>query len=148
QGQNVRVSRFESGPLVNAWHVRYDNDDTISQPATVTALCLRKKLNVKGGPRRAKARSKVQQVTKQVTLPPQATNNGVAEVDVACPSKTSVVGGGGLFAPGASLPATNIELLASGPRSNAWHVRFNSGEATPQAVTATALCLRKKLSVK
>jgi hypothetical protein len=144
---NLRVGLFESGPSGNAWHVRYDNDDSISQPATVTALCLQRKLNVKGGPRRAKARSKVQEVTQPVTLPPQAVNNGVAEADVACPGGTSVVGGGGLFTPGASLPDTNIELFESGPRGNAWHVRFNSGEATSQAVTVTAICLRKTLPV-
>jgi hypothetical protein len=144
---NLRVGLFESGPSGNAWHVRYDNDDTISQPATVTALCLSKKLNVKGGPRRAKALSKVKTVTKQLVLPPQSTDNGVAQIDVACPGGTKVTGGGAEFAPNTPL-STNIELFESGPRGNGWHARLNSGEATSQAVAVTALCLRKSLNVK
>lgn len=143
----LRVTLFESGPQGNAWHVRYDNDGTIAQPATVTAICLKSKLKVKGGDRAAKARSKVQQVSQQVQLPPQAIDNGVAQFDISCPGDTKVVGGGGLFPAGSPL-TTNIELFESGPRGNGWHVRFNAAGAVFQAASIHALCLRKNLKVK
>jgi hypothetical protein len=145
---NLRVTLFESGPRGNAWHVRYDNDDVISQPATITAVCLKNKLKVKGGEGKALARSRVQQVTQQVQLPPQAINSGVAEFNVGCPGKTTVVDGGGLFSPGAPLATTAIELFESGPQGNGWHVRFNNDAAVNQTASIAALCLRKKLTVK
>jgi hypothetical protein len=94
-----------------------------------------------------KARAKVQQVSQTVTLPPNTTNAGLAQFDVACPGGTKLVGGGARFLPGAPLD-TNIELFESGPIGNSWHVRFNNDSAIAQSALVSASCLRSNLKVK
>jgi hypothetical protein len=139
----VAANMFESGAVGNSWHVRYDNDEPISQPATITALCIQNKLKVKGGGK-ATARPKIQSVSQALTLPPDE----VGEATVACPAKTTVVSGGGLFPPGFPLNL-GIEMFESGPQGNAWHVRYNSDVLTaPETVTVQANCLKTKLTVK
>jgi hypothetical protein len=42
---NIQV--FESGPVGNGWHVRYDNDQPTAQTTSINAVCLKNKLKVK-----------------------------------------------------------------------------------------------------
>jgi len=140
------VSLFESGPQGNGWHVRYDNDSTSAGNGEASVLCLKNKSKVKSG-EDGKARAKVLQEVQTVTLPPQATNAGVAQFDVPCPGGTKLVGGGAKFIPG-SAQNTNIELFESGPNGNSWHVRYNNNTLVAQSVIVSASCLRKNLKVK
>jgi hypothetical protein len=144
--ESNEITAFESGPEGNGWHVRYDNDSAVGANAEASVLCLKNKSKVRKG-EDGKARARVQQVTQTVVLPPQATNSGVAEFDVACPGNTKLVGGGARFLPGT--PAiTDIELFESGPNGNSWHARFNNNTLLAQSALVSASCLRNNLKVK
>ena len=149
---------WESGPEGNGWRVTYDNDsDDAAGNAEASALCLKNKSKVKAG-EDGKARARVKHVEETLTLPPQATNTGVGELDVACPGGTKLVGGGARYVPGTPAVETDnavsnpedggLELFESGPNGNSWHVRYNNNEAVAQSVLVTASCLRKNLKVK
>jgi hypothetical protein len=141
------VTAFESGPKGNGWHVRYDNDSSDPANAEASALCLKKKSKVKSG-ESGKALAKVTKVERTFSVPDDATNAGVASFDVACPSKTKLVGGGGRLPDGTALVGPNIELFESGPDGSKWHVRFNNNLVTAQPVLISAICLRQSLKVK
>lgn len=147
EANEITVS--ESGPEGNGWHVRYDNDSALATNTEASALCLKNKSKVKAG-EDGKARAKVQQVVQNVVLPPQGTNAGVAQFDVACPAGTKLVGGGARFLPGAPLleTAMNAELFESGPVGNSWHARYNNNSPLAQSALVSASCLRKNLKVK
>jgi hypothetical protein len=134
---------FESGPSGNGWHVRHDNDTAGNTPVTTTAsaLCLKNK-GLDG-----KAKVKIKQASLPVQLPPQSTNLGVAEFDVACPKGTQVVGGGVVFAAGTAL-TDSIQLFESGPSSNGWHARIDNDTPDIRNATVSARCLANKLKVK
>jgi hypothetical protein len=145
-GTDIRLE--ESGPQGNGWHVRYDNDDTPADTGIATAMCLKNKLKVKGGTGKAKARSKIQQVTQPVSLPPSGVNDGRARFDLACPSGTTVVGGGAKIDPAAPLATTDIQLEESGQQGNGWRVLLENDETAGQSASIHALCLKNKLKVK
>ena len=141
---------FESGPVGNGWHVRWNNNQAVNQGASLTALCMNERLKVKGslaGLKKPKARTAIQQVQQPVSVPPQATNAGVIEQNVSCPTGTTIVGGGARFDP--TIPLTSgIELFESGPAGNGWHVRWNNDTNTPQPGAVLARCIKSKLTVK
>ncbi len=144
--ESNEITAFESGPEGNGWHVRYDNDSAIGANAEASALCLKNKSKVRKG-EDGKARAKVQQEEQLVVLPPNTTDNGVAEFDVACPGGTKLVGGGARFLPGTATN-TDIELFESGPNGSSWHARFNNNTLVSQTVEVSASCLRSNLKVK
>jgi hypothetical protein len=94
-----------------------------------------------------KARATVTRVDQAATLPPQATNAGVAEFTVSCPAGTNVLGGGATLPVGTPSDIAPM-LTESGPQGNGWHVRYNSNETTAQSITVSADCLKAKLKVK
>ena len=140
------ITAFESASNGNSWHSRYDNDSAVGANAEASALCLKNKSKVKAG-EDGKAVSRVEEVERTVALPPQGTDNGVAQFDVPCPKGTKLVGGGGRHLPGSPL-ATPIELFESGPNGDSWHVRFNNDDAVAQTVLVSASCLKQNLKVK
>jgi hypothetical protein len=79
-------------------------------------------------------------VTKPVTAPPQATNDGVFEDQIDCPAKTKVVGGGLTLSQTEPLDPIISE---SGPLGNGWHVAGDNDTTTAQPGTLTAVCFKK-----
>lgn len=143
----IVIQLFESGPTGNGWHIRYDNDEGTFEAASIYAICLKNKLKVKGEGK-GKARTKLQQVSQQVLVPADVgVNPGITEANVNCPSGTTLVGGGTLFAPGTS-PVADIQLYESGPAGNGWHARFNNDQAIAQLTSIQAICENNKLKVK
>jgi hypothetical protein len=147
---NVDTELFESGPAGNGWHVRWNNNQAINQGASLTAICMNNKSKVKGsleGISKPKARTAIQALSQQVQLPTQATNLGIVESNLSCPSGTTLVGGGAKF--GSGVPTnTNIELFESGPVGNSWHARWNNNTAVVQPASIHANCIKNKLKVK
>jgi hypothetical protein len=143
------IDVFESGPNpdANSWHVRYNNDSSVGANAEASVLCLKNKTLVKKGD--GVARAKVENVTRTFTLPPQTdpATAGVAQIDVACPGGTKLVGGGARFLPGTP-SGTRIQLFESGPNGNSWHVRYDNDTGLAQSALAFASCLRNNLKVK
>jgi hypothetical protein len=145
----TNIELFESGPVGNGWHARWNNNTATNQGAVLTALCMNSKLKVKGAVtgNKPKARGKIEQVSQTVEMPPQATNNGVIEANLGCPAGTTVVGGGTRVDPNISLTAS-VELFESGPAGNGWHARFNNDTTTTQSAQIIANCIRTKLGIK
>jgi hypothetical protein len=137
---------FRSGPVGNAWFVRYDNDtDTNLQPS-VQAICLRNKLKVTGTDGKPKAVTRVTQVNTQFALPlDEPPTNGVAQADVACPEGTTILAGGGASFSSADV---DVRLQESGPQGNGWHVRYDNDSLAAVTATASAMCLKRKLKIQ
>jgi hypothetical protein len=44
---NTNIELFESGPVGNTWHARWNNNTASVQPASIHANCIKNKLKVK-----------------------------------------------------------------------------------------------------
>ena len=98
-----------------------------------------------------------QQVVQNVTLLPQATNNGVSDHTVTCPSNpklgAGVAIGGGVIDPRAPDSTRNFSPLAEktdGPASstNAWLFQFDNDTTEELSVQLRVLCTVSKLNTK
>lgn len=96
-----------------------------------------------------KAKAKVSLESRNFALPAQAGGqSGVATASAPCPGNRTLVGGGSRFDPSIALP-TDVELVSSGPVSNAWETVYdNNVETAGQSVFSEALCLKNRLKVK
>ena len=152
---------YISGPISNAWYVRYETDTPTDTQPSAQAICLRDRLKVTGLEGAAKsagtsmataaatpkAITKVTRVDTAFTLPLSvAPTNGIAQFDVPCPNGTKIAGGGAWFSQSGD---TDAQLYESGPQGNGWHIRYDNDEAAV-AVTgiASALCLKSKLKIE
>jgi hypothetical protein len=142
------VDIYKSAPSGNAWFVRHDNDSQTPLQPSAQAICLKNRLKVTGADGKPKAVTKVTQVHAPLTIPSDAdpATQGVAQIDVACPKGSTVVGGGATFA--STSFATDIQLQESGPRGNGWHVRYRNDDTVADSATASAICLKSRLKLK
>jgi hypothetical protein len=97
------------------------------------------------------------QVVQTVTLLPQATNNGVSDHTVTCPSNPKLGQGvaiaGGVIDPRAPDNTRNFAALAEktdGPASstNSWLFQFDNDTADELQVQLRVLCTFSKLNTK
>ena len=97
-----------------------------------------------------------QQVVQTVTLLPQATNNGVSDHTVTCPSNPKLGQGvaiaGGVIDPRAPDNTRNFAPLSQktdGPSgTNAWLFQFDNDSAQELQVQLRVLCTFSKLNTK
>lgn len=145
----TNIELVSSGPVGDSWETQYDNNTAVGQTTLGAALCIRNKLNVKGG-EGGQVRPRVKRVTVPLALPPQTVNSGVAEADVACPRGYTVTSGGLRVIPGTPGTTSNeITAFESGPGDDdTWHVRYDNDSAVGANAEASALCLKNKVNVK
>ena len=78
----IDTELFKTGPIDNAWYVRFDSDADVNLLPSAQAICLKDKLKTTGlgG---AKALTSVKQANTAFTLPGDALpTNGQAQIDV------------------------------------------------------------------
>lgn len=97
-----------------------------------------------------------QQVVQTVNLLPNASNNGVSDFTVTCPSSSKlgpgVAIGGGVIDPRAPDNTRNMGPLSQktdGPKgTNAWLFQFDNDTANPLQVQLRVLCTYSNLNTK